>query len=115
MARRPKDDDSERRTAFVGVHLTPSAHAEVTRRAASYGLPVSAFAGKVLLSDLKAPAPTPRDAMAIRALAAQIARAGNSVNQMAHVANATHALPHLAELREVLAEIKAALVQVRAL
>jgi hypothetical protein len=115
MSRPHKEDTSERRTEFAGFQLTPTERAELDRRAASFSLTLSDFLRMVSLSDLKAPPPSPRDAGAVRSLAAQIARQGNSVNQMAHVANAIHALPHLDELRTLADEIKATLAKVRAL
>jgi len=67
----------------------------------------------VLLSDLKAPAPSARDPQALRALAVEITRVGNNVNQMAKIANETRALPHERQLREVAALIRSTLEKVR--
>ena len=67
----------------------------------------------MLLSDLKAPAPPARDPQALRALAVEITRVGNNVNQMAKIANETRAVPQERHLREVAAEIKATLEKVR--
>ena len=66
----------------------------------------------MLLSDLKAPAPSARDPQAIRALAVEITRVGNNVNQLAKIANETRALPHERQLREVATLIKATLEKV---
>jgi Bacterial mobilisation protein (MobC) len=112
MARRSKEDAGERHTGFVGVHLTPSQHAELERRAALAGLSMSAFARFVLLSDLKAPAPPTRDPQALRALTVEIIRVGVNVNQMAKMANETRAVPHERHLLEVAAQIKATLEKV---
>ena len=68
----------------------------------------------MLLSDLKAPAPSARDPQAIRALAVEITRVGNNVNQLAKIANETRALPHERQLREVATLIKATLEKVTA-
>lgn len=114
MARRSKEDGGERHTAFVGVHLTPSQHAELERRAALAGRSVSEFARIVLLSDLKSPAPAARDPAALRTLAVEITRVGTNVNQMAKIANETRSLPHERQLREVASLIKATLEKVTA-
>ena len=113
MARRSKEDASERRTAGLRLQLTPSERATLEQRAQTTGLTLSEFARVVLLSDLKAPAPSARDPQAIRALAVEITRVGVNVNQMAKIANETRALPHERHLREVAAEIKATLEKVR--
>ena len=94
MARRSKADAGERRTSFLGVQLTPTERAILEQRAQTTGLSLSEFARIVLLSDLKAPAPSARDPQAIRALAVEITRVGNNVNQLAKIANETRALPH---------------------
>ena len=112
MARRHKQDVAERRTDFLGVQLTPTEKAELVARAAATGLSLSDFARIVLLSDLKKPAPSARDPQAIRALAVEISRVGNNINQLAHIANETRALPRETELRVVSAQIVAALEQV---
>ena len=65
---------------------------ELEFRAASVGMTLSEFARIVLLSDLKAPAPSARDPQAIRALAVEITRVGNNVNQLAKIANETRAV-----------------------
>ena len=114
MARRSKEDAGERRTSFLGVHLTPTERAILEQRAQTTGLSLSEFARIVLLSDLKAPAPSARDPQAIRALAVEITRVGNNVNQLAKIANETRALPHERQLREVATLIKATLEKVTA-
>ena len=114
MARRSKADAGERRTSFLGVQLTPTERAILEQRAATTGLSLSEFARIVLLSDLKAPAPSARDPQAIRALAVEITRVGNNVNQLAKIANETRALPHERQLREVATLIKATLEKVTA-
>ena len=112
MARRSKADAGERRTSFLGVQLTPTERAVLEQRAQTTGLSLSEFARIVLLSDLKAPAPSARDPQAIRALAVEITRVGNNVNQLAKIANETRALPHERQLREVATLIKATLEKV---
>src|SRR5271154_4808833 len=93
MARRAKQDASERRTAGLRLQLTPSERAELDARAVATGRSLSDFARIVLLSDLKAPAPSARDPAAIRALTVAITRVGNNHNQIAKHANERKALP----------------------
>lgn len=115
MARRQKTDAGERRTAAIKVQLTPSERAELDARAAVTGRSLSDFVRIVLLSDLKAPAPSARDPQAIRALTVEITRVGTNLNQLAHIANERRALPREKELQEVSRRIVTALEKVMAL
>ena len=115
MARLRKDDTGERRTAFVGFYVTPAEQAELVERAASVGRSLSDFARIVLLSDLKRPAPNARDPRSIKALAAEIARVGNNLNQLARIANERRAVPPERELRDVAELVKSAISKVIAL
>ncbi len=115
MARRSKQDAGERRTAAISVQLTPSERAELDARAALTGRTLSDFARIVLVSDLKAPAPSARDPRALREIAVEISLVGNNINQLAHIANERHALPAERTLLDVSARITAALEQVMAL
>jgi len=115
MARHRKDDASERRTAGLRLQLTPAERTELDARADATGRSLSDFARIVLLSDLKAPAPSARDPQAIRALAVEISRVGNNVNQIAHVANESGALPVGKALQEVSKSVITALEKVLAL
>ncbi len=116
VVRRPtapaKEDAGERRTSAIKVQLTPSERQELDGRAAATGRTLSDFARIVLLSDLKAPAPSARDPRAIRALAVELARVGNNVNQLAHIANERRALPRERDLKDVAERIIAALDKV---
>ena len=115
MARYRADDSGERRTAFLGIHLTPSERGELERRAAATGRTLSDFARIVLLSDLKAPAPSARDPRAIRELTVEITRVGTNQNQLTKLAHQLHAVPQEAEYRQVADRIVAALDKVMAL
>ena len=115
MARRTKEDAGERRTAIAAIHLTPSEYAELKIRADKLGMSRSAFARLIILSDEKAPAPSARDPATLRALAVEISRVGNNINQLAHVANERRALPLEKQLMDISERIIAALDKVMAL
>jgi hypothetical protein len=87
MARRRKQDEAERLTAYFGFQVTPAQKAEIEKRAKATGMSPSNFARIVLLSDLKAPAPSVRDPETIRALMVEISRVGTNLNQLARRAN----------------------------
>jgi hypothetical protein len=110
--------EAERRaklkTSVLYVQVTRTQKTEITARAKKTGNRVSDYARTVLLSDLKAPALPARDPAADRALAFQLSKIGTNLNQLAHIANETRALSHLAEFRALAAEIKAALAKVAA-
>jgi hypothetical protein len=117
MARRSKEDATERLTAFVGFQVTPAEKAELERRAKATGRLPSDFYRIVLLSDLKAPVPAGIDPAAIRELITAINHVGNNHNQIAKHANERKALPPEldAALLAVSREIMAALEKVIAL
>jgi hypothetical protein len=104
MARRKTEDTSPRRKRHLSVRLDEVEQEELRVRAAKVlgDKPnVGKFARLILLSDLKAPAPSARDSKALLALAAsihrvgaelqrlhtEIRRIGVNVNQAAHAAN----------------------------
>jgi len=115
MAGRPKKKPAERRTAFVGFFVTPAERAKIGARAKRLDIALSEFARIVLLSDLKEPAPNARDGAAIRALAVEIARVGNNINKLAHIANECRDMPSRRALDSVTDDLIATLEKVRAL
>ena len=94
MARRQKEDAGERLTEFFGFNVTPAQKAELERRAKATGYSPSEFARIVLLSDLKAPAPSPRDPAVIRELTVALTRLGNNHNQLTKLGNEARSLPY---------------------
>jgi hypothetical protein len=112
MARLRKEYVGDRRTAGLRLQLTPSERIELEFRAASVGMTLSEFCRIVLLSDLKKPAPSRRDPRALRALAVEISRVGNNLNQLAHIANQRNALPNERALDAVTERIIASLDKV---
>jgi hypothetical protein len=115
MARKRKDDAAERRSAYLGVQLTPAERAKLDERAAYYGLMLSDYARLMLLSDEHQPAPSARDSAAITSLSVEIRRVGTNLNQLAHIANERRELPRKAALDGLSAEIVETLKKVRAL
>ena len=93
MARRKKQDEAERLTAYFGFQVTPAQKTEIEKRAKATGMSPSKFARIVLLSDLKAPAPTARDPAALRALTVAINRVGSNHDQLLKLANQARSLP----------------------
>jgi hypothetical protein len=88
LARRKRDFEGERYTAFVGIQLTPTQRRAVEGRAAEAGISLSDYGRAQLTKNGGVIAvPASRDAKAIRELAAEAARIGNNLNQMALRAN----------------------------
>jgi hypothetical protein len=107
MARLRRDDRGERRTGFVGFRVTPVEEAELAARAGAEGRDASDFCRSVLLSPLKAPAPSARDAATLWALRDEICGVGNHVNHHAHLANERRLLPTGRELAALSASLRA--------
>lgn len=114
MARLRASYRGERRTAHFGLQLTPSERAELERRARVKGVVLAEFvraccfltevAGASARSRLRDP-----DAMA---LVAELGRVGNNLNQLARHANQTGEIGIEEEVRETIAELKAALSRI---
>lgn len=111
MARWKQDYDGERRTERVTVQLTPSERAAAEQRAAR--------ARRAMLSDyfrrcaLEGPEAVPAmDPEAVHQIEAQLRRAGNNLNQVAHHLNATGELRSRAELDQCIADLKVAIARV---
>ena len=116
MARlREKDAAAERRTAGLRLQLTPTERARLERRAASSGLHLSEWCRRMLLSDVREPAPAARDPAAIRGLRAEVCHVSNNLNQLTRLANTERRLPAQEALAALLAEVAAALRKVREL
>jgi hypothetical protein len=109
MARPRKENKDELRTDFFGFQVTPAERAEIDRRAASSGLHRSEWGRRILLSDLKAPAPPARDPAVINAVVVELNHHGNNLNQLTRIANERRDMPSAKALAEVLALIKATL------
>ena len=112
MARYEKTYAGERRTAFVGLHLTPSERAELDSAAALQGANVSDYSRELLFRRSAAVVAGTRRNPEAAVLARQLSGLGNLLNQIARHANATGELRDAETLEEVLDLIKQALSRV---
>jgi hypothetical protein len=112
MARYEKTYRGERRTAFVGFHLTPSERAELDSAAALQGASVSDYSRELLFRRSAAVVAGTRRNPEAATLARELSALGNNLNQIARHANITGELRDLDELEEVLDLIKHALSRV---
>jgi hypothetical protein len=115
MARYEKTYAGERRTAFVGLHLTPSERAELDSAASLQGASVSDYSRELLFRRSAAVVAGTRRNPEASTLARELSAIGNNLNQIARHANATGELRDLDQLEEVLDLIKHALSRVIAL
>jgi hypothetical protein len=102
----------EHRTTAIGVKLTPAERQELEAAAAARGEGLSEYI-RELCFRRSAPADggVSRNADA-RALAHEISRVGNNLNQLARIANTNKATPHLYELKMLTGLVKVALQRV---
>jgi uncharacterized protein (DUF1778 family) len=112
MARYEKTYAGERRSAFLGLHLTPSERAELDSAAAVQGASVSDYSRELLFRRSAAVVAGTRRNPEAAALARQLSALGNNLNQIARHANATREPPSLEPLDELLDLIKQALSRV---
>jgi hypothetical protein len=115
MARYEKTYAGERRTAFVGLHLTPSERAELDSAAALQGANVSDYSRELLFRRSAAIVAGTRHNPEAAALARQLAAIGNLLNQIARHANTTGEIRDVETLDDLLDLIKQALSRVIAL
>lgn len=80
---------SGHRSARLHVRVTPEQHAKVARRAALAGLGVSEYVRRRALSDADAPRIV-ADVATMRALHANLKRAGGNLNQVARELSTRH-------------------------
>ena len=115
MARLCASNRGERRTAFAGCQMTPSERAVLDAAAAAAGLAVSDYIRAAVFSR---PVPTSggrEKVAAVRDLAAEIARVGNNLNQLAHRANAAGQIRSEDGLQAELARLAAVMEKIIAL
>ncbi len=112
IASREAERQRRKRTAHIGIQVTPDERAEIERRAKASGNRLSDYVRIVLLSELKAPLPSKTDPQAVMALAFQLSKIGTNLNQLAKVANETHRLNFAARLKAIAAQIEGSLAHV---
>jgi hypothetical protein len=112
VARYTDDFSGEHRTSAIGVKLTPAERQELEAAAAARGEGLSEYI-RELCFRRSAPAVggVSRNADA-RALAHELSRVGNNLNQLARIANTNKATPHLYELKMLTGLVKVALQRV---
>jgi hypothetical protein len=115
MARYERSYSGERRSAFVGLHLTPSERAELDAAAALQGANVSDYSRELLFRRSAAIVAGTRRNPEAAMLARELSALGNNLNQIARHQNATDELRDPAMLDELGDLIKAALARVIAL
>ncbi len=98
-----------RRTETLSVRLTTDERGQIEQRAAELGLKVRDYGRRMMLNGGEIANPRNRDAAiaALAKLAFQTRRLGISLNQIAHTANATGAVPLAATLKPILDDLGA--------
>jgi hypothetical protein len=114
MARWRSDYAGERRTDRVTVQLTPAERAAVETRAARSRRPTVSDYFRWCALEGKETAPG-LDAETVHGIEAQLRRAGNNLNQVAHHLNATGHLRSRDELDRCISDLKVAIARVIAL
>jgi hypothetical protein len=87
MGRYARDDNAERRTAFLGLQLTPTEQAALRSAAARQGATPSAYAREMLFRRSAAVVAATRRNPEAAALLRELSALGNNLNQLAHRAN----------------------------
>jgi hypothetical protein len=111
MSRYDRAYTGERRTEFVGLHLTPTERAELEDAAARQGAPtLSTYARELLFRRSAAAVAATRRNPEAAALIRELSAIGNNLNQLMRHANSTGELgpAQAAEVDETLLAIKAA-------
>lgn len=112
MARYNDAYAGEHRTRAIGVKLTPAERAKLEAAAAARGEGLSDYIRSLCFRRPPPPAGAVSRNPDARALAEQLSRIGNNVNQLAKVANTKGTIPQLYELKMVTGMIKAAIDRV---
>lgn len=113
--RAPKTSGSQRRqrSRTIGVAVTGDEQAAITAKAQAAGLSLASFARASMLGDAgpRAQRAPPVNAELLAHAVAQLNKAGNNLNQIAHALNAGRAAG-AKESAEALAEVRAAVAQI---
>lgn len=110
MARWRSSYAGERRTDRVTVQLTPSERAEVEARAARAARPT--LSDYLRWRALEGEAEPGLDPETVHGIEAQLRRAGNNLNQIAHHLNTTRHLQSREDLDRCITELKVAIARV---
>jgi hypothetical protein len=106
MGRYARQFTGERRTAKFTFQLTPEEREELGRLADSAALKPAEFVRRRCLSGQPNAVTASRMPSEVgRKIAVELARVGNNLNQLAHHANATGAMPERVALDQTLEEI----------
>ena len=97
------------RTMSIRVRVSPGERRVIRERARECGKRASTFMREVALGSVPRARPRRVEQQAIH----QLARLGNNLNQISRVANASGRIEEAVRLREVLAEIEAAVRRLR--
>ncbi len=87
MGRYNRDHATERRTAFLGIQLTPTERSELNAAAARQGARPSAYAREVIFRRSAAIVAATRRNPEAAGLLRELSAIGNNLNQLAHRAN----------------------------
>lgn len=111
MARYQQDYAGERRTAHVGLQLTPSERADLEAAAGQRGQAISEYVREMCFHR-PGPAPEFRRNPVKRELLFELRALGNNLNQLTRIANTNGEITRPDELHETLALVRAAIAKV---
>jgi hypothetical protein len=103
MARPKRIDAGERRTAFLGIWLTPTELAELRTIATEQGASLSEFGRELLFRRAAAVVALTRRNPEAAAIMRELNDIGNNLNQIARVLNTTGAMDDYGRLVQALA------------
>jgi hypothetical protein len=112
VARHKQAYAGEHRTRAIGVKLTPAERAKLEAAAAARGEGLSEYIRELCFRRSPPTVGGVSRNPDARALAHELSRIGNNLNQLAKVANTKGATPHFYELKMVTGMVKAAIQRV---
>lgn len=110
MARLRRDYQGERRTQYAGCFLTPSERSDLTARAATVNLSVSDYIRNAVFGRRMPAASVDRSQL--QAVALELTRVGNNLNQLARIANTIGQVKSEQALQAVLDQLASAVERV---
>jgi uncharacterized protein (DUF1778 family) len=115
MARYEQSYSGERRTAALRVQLTPAERQQLETAAAESGASLSDYVRELCLRKIQPVVAGTRRNPEAKALADELRRVGNNLNQLTHHANAEGRFPEIRDLSQTITLVKAALARIIAL